>query len=157
MTVIVNFSLVTGGTTITMPRFELDKFLALIQKYKATYLHVVPPVALALAKHPLVDKFDVSSVRMIFSGASSLGGELQRNVESRLKCKVKQAYGMTELSPGTHVTPTEDIVAGSIGLLIPNTMAKIVDLQTGESLPHNKEGELCIKGPQVMKGIQDFT
>ena len=93
---------------------------------------------------------------MVFSGAAPLGGEIEKAVRQRLNCNVKQADGMTELSPASHYSTSDTVVPGSIGFLLPNSKCKIVDLKTGESLPVGKEGELCVKGPQVMKGNDNF-
>lgn len=122
-----------GVTNVTMPKFDLEAFLRIVQEYRATYLHVVPPMCILLAKHPLVDKFNLSSVRMFFSGAAPLSAELAAEVHQRFKpALVKQAYGMTELSPGSHITPTEKIKGGSCGILLPHTEARILDLHTGK-------------------------
>lgn len=154
MMVILNASLYHGATVVTMPRFDLEMFLELIQKYKISRMHLVPPILLALAKHPAVDKYDLSSVRMIISGAAPLGEDLATAVRERLGCLVKQGYGMTETSPVTHVNPDDPdkIKVASVGPLVPNTEARIVDPATGNDLGPNERGELWVRGPQVMKG-----
>jgi acyl-CoA synthetase (AMP-forming)/AMP-acid ligase II len=117
-------------------------------------LPLVPPIVLGLAKHPAVAQFDLSSVRLVFSGAAPLGEEMARAVSQRLGCPVVQGYGMTEASPVTHLSPTRDAPwkPGSIGKVVPNTEVKIVDVVTGEELGTRQEGELLIRGPQIMKG-----
>jgi len=135
-----------------MPRFDLEQFLRICQDHKSRRMWIVPPVALALAKHPLVDEFDLSSIEQIFSGAAPLGAELSNAVGERLDCVSLQGYGMTELSPVSHVTPVTAARAGASGLALPNTECRIVDIETGDDKPAGEEGELWIRGPQVMKG-----
>jgi acyl-CoA synthetase (AMP-forming)/AMP-acid ligase II len=154
MVVIMNLSLYVGATVVSMSRFELKECLGLLQKYRVSYANIVPPIALALAKHPLVDQFDLSALKTLFSGAAPLGEDVARQCAQRLGCQVLQGYGLTETSPVTHAARFRSArpkLAG-IGAPIPNTEAKVVDLATGESLTINKEGEICVRGPQVMKG-----
>ncbi len=152
--VILNASLYHGATIVTMPRFDLEQFLRLIQEHRITRTHLVPPIVLALAKHPLVDRYDLSSLRVLVSGAAPLSEDLARACAERLGCRVKQGYGLTETSPVTHVNPDDParIKLGSVGPLIRNTECKIVDTQTGVELGLNQQGEVLIRGPQVMKG-----
>ncbi|MEM7435888.1 MAG: 4-coumarate--CoA ligase family protein [Myxococcota bacterium] len=152
MQVLMNRALASGGKVVTMPRFDLEQFLTLCQKHKVRRAFVVPPVVLALAKHPLVDKFDLSSLDQVFSGAAPLGVELTQEAEARLNCVVAQGYGMTELSPVTHAVADGYAKAGTIGTLTPSTECVIVDPESGERLGVGKPGELWIRGPQVMKG-----
>ena len=97
-----------NNKTVFMPSFDLVKFLELAQDHKCTRLYCVPPIILALAKHPIVDNYDLSCVESILSGAAPLGGDVQDLAAKRLGCKVKQAWGMTELSPAATVTSDED-------------------------------------------------
>ena len=113
-----------------------------LQKYKVTMAHVVPPIAIGMAKSAVVDKYDLSSIRSIFSGAAPLGKETEIELVQRIKCIVKQGYGMTELSPGSHNTPNHRVVPGSVGILLSNQEAKIVDPTTGKELGIDEEGEL---------------
>ena len=152
MTVVLNLGLYSGATQIVLPRFDLESFLGLMQRYAVTNACLVPPIVLALAKHPAVDQFDLSKLRVITSGAAPLSAELSIACEQRLGCVVKQGYGMTELSPVTHITPEARNRPGSIGLLIPNTECLVADLSTGAALPPGEAGEIWIRGPQVMKG-----
>ena len=107
MTVIMNQGLRAGATIVTMPRFDLDQFLGLIEEHAVSRAYVVPPIALALAKHPAVDGHDLSSLRTIMSGAAPLGAELADRVAERIGCTVIQGYGLTETSPVTHVIRPE--------------------------------------------------
>ena len=145
------FGLVSGMTVVTMPRFDLEQYLGIIQQHGVTVLHVVPPIMLGLANHPVIDNYDLSSVRMIFSGAAPLGVDLSRACMERLSCDVRQGYGMTETSPVTHVPAgePEQVKLGSIGTLVPNTECRLVDPETGLDA---ERGELWIRGPQVMRG-----
>jgi 4-coumarate--CoA ligase len=152
MSVLMNLSLSFGGTVVTMPRFDLEQSLQLSQQYKVTRFYAVPPVILALAKHPLVDQYDMSSVVQIFSGAAPLGAELGIEASERVGCEVIQGYGMTELSPIRHCTPEGHGRPGTSGVTVPNTEIRIVDPVTGEDQGIGAEGELWIRGPQVMKG-----
>ncbi len=150
-TVIMNLSLREGACVVTMPRFDLDQFLGLIGEHGVTLANIVPPIALALAKHPAVDAADLSSLRLILSGAAPLGPELTRAVAERVGCMTVQGYGMTETSPVTHVSPLEEgkVKDGTIGLPVPGTEVRLVDPETGAD---GKRGELWVRGPQVMAG-----
>jgi acyl-CoA synthetase (AMP-forming)/AMP-acid ligase II len=137
-----------------MPRFDMREFLRVMQEHRITRAYVVPPVVLALAKHPLVDEFDLSSVEFMLSGAAPLSAELERACGERLRCRMQQGYGMTEASPVTHLVPDElaGQMPGSIGRLVPNTACRVVDVATGQDAPASEPGELWIHGPQVMRG-----
>ena len=153
MVVIMNLALRVGATVVTMPRFELQPCLQALQRYRVTYANVVPPIVLALAKHPLVDSYDLSRLRTLFSGAAPLGDELTAAATRRLGCEVIQGYGLTETSPITHAARTGNgTKAGSIGPPVPNTEVKVVDVETGAALGPGEDGEICVRGPQVMKG-----
>ncbi len=154
MVVIMSYALYLGCTVVTMPRFDLPQFLETLQKQKVTYAHLVPPIVLALAKHPLVDNYDLSKLRVIFSGAAPLGEEVEKACMQRLGCMVLQGYGLTESSPVTHIRPFLPDVhkPGSIGLIIPNTEVRLVDYVTSSDVGPGEAGELWIRGPQVMKG-----
>ena len=151
--VIMNNGLAHGATLVTMPKFDLEQFLGLVQEHKITRAYLVPPIILALAKHPVVDNYDLSSIDVILSGAAPLGQELQQAVRDRLGCKALQGYGLTETSPVTNVIPDDgEPKAGSVGPLVPSTEAKIVDVETGEEVAGGERGELWYRGPQIMKG-----
>ena len=152
MQVLMNMGLAAGATIVTMPRFDLEQFLAHHQEHELTRAFVAPPMVVALAKHPLVDEYDLSSLRMVFSGAAPLSAELAAEAGTRLDCEVVQGYGMTELSPVTHATPSGDFVPGSVGVTVPNTELRIVDVETGADLGVDRDGEVWVRGPQVMKG-----
>ena len=115
--VLVNVYLAAGASVVTMPRFDLEQFLRLVQEHRARRLWIVPPVAVALAKHPLVDAYDMSSVEQANSGAAPLGADLEALVATRLGCVVTQGYGMTEASPVTHLVPVGAPRGGAAGLI----------------------------------------
>jgi acyl-CoA synthetase (AMP-forming)/AMP-acid ligase II len=152
MQVLMNCGLQVGATIITMPRFDLEQFLTLHQQYGITRSFVAPPIVVALAKHPLVDKFDLSALKQVFSGAAPLSAELALEAGARLGCEVVQGYGMTELSPVSHLTPMGNFKPGSCGVTAPNIETMIVDPATGESLGIDLDGEVWVRGPMVMKG-----
>ena len=152
MNVMMNVHLAASSALVTMPRFDLELFLQISQDYKARRMWIVPPIALALAKHPLIDNYDLSSVELVLSGAAPLGAELSEAVSERLGCLMLQGFGMTELSPVSHITPLKAPKSGACGLAVPNTQCRIVDPESGADLPAGEAGELWIKGPQVMIG-----
>lgn len=137
-------------------RFDFETMLQMIQEHKPTNAHLVPPILLGLAKSPLVDQYDMSSLKTILTAASPLGSDTETAVQNRINsCKVKQAWGMSELSPiGTLSPNSSEIPVGSVGALVSNTLGKILD-ENGKSLGPNEAGELIIKGPQVMMGYLD--
>ena len=152
MTVLMNQYLSEGACLVTMPRFDLGEFLRLTQEHRPKVLYIVPPVALALAKQPVVDEFDLSSVERIMCGAAPLGGELGDQCASRLSATMTQGYGMTELSPVSHVTPIDTPRSGSSGLTVVGCRSRVVDPETREDVAPGEEGELWVQGPNVMLG-----
>jgi acyl-CoA synthetase (AMP-forming)/AMP-acid ligase II len=143
-----------GATLVTMPRFDLEDFLRILQEQRITQAFLVPPIVLALAKHPMVDKYDLSSLEFIMSGAAPLDAGLERAASGRLGCEVTQGWGLTETSPvlttnaGAPLGPRP----GTVGVPLPNTELRVVDPATGADLGRNQTGELMARGPQVMKG-----
>jgi 4-coumarate--CoA ligase len=152
MQVLMNTGLRAGVTIITMPRFDLEEFLRLHQEHGITRSFVAPPIVVALAKHPMVDSYDLSALKQVFSGAAPLSAELSLECGARLGCDVVQGYGMTELSPVSHLTPPGNYKPGSCGVTAPNTLTMVVDPVTQKELGVDEDGEICIKGPQVMVG-----
>jgi acyl-CoA synthetase (AMP-forming)/AMP-acid ligase II len=152
MQVLMNGLLAAGCTVVTMPRFDLEQALTLIQEHRVTRFFAVPPIVLALAKHPLVDDYDVSSIRQIFCGAAPLGGELAEAAAARLGTEVVQGYGMTELSPVSHATAPGGYKSGSVGVTVPNAECRIVGEDGTDQDVDGGEGELWVRGPMVMTG-----
>jgi len=154
MTVIMLYSLIRGATVVTMPRFDLEQFLQLRQQYGITYANVVPPIVMALAKHPLVDQYDMSGLRGLMSGAAPMGAAVAKLAAERIGCAVMQGYGMTELSPVSHTNPDgpDTIDMASVGPPIPNTECRLIAVDSGEDVGPGEPGELLVRGPQVMRG-----
>jgi acyl-CoA synthetase (AMP-forming)/AMP-acid ligase II len=147
-------SLAAGATVVTLPRFDFEGFLQTIQQYRVTYTIVVPPVALALAGHPLVGHYDLSSLRLLGVGGAPLGAEVEQRCAERLGCTVGQGFGMTEAACLIAVGPLEAPRRGSVGRLVPNTEARVVDPEGGADLGPGRTGELWVRGPQLMRGYR---
>jgi acyl-CoA synthetase (AMP-forming)/AMP-acid ligase II len=154
LVVVLNMGLFTGATIVTMPRFDLEGFLKAVQDYNVSLAHLVPPIVLTLSKSPVVDNYQLLNLRTIFCGAAPLGENLTRDCMQRLGCQIRQGYGMTETSPVTHSSPAPPLAIkfGSVGVCAPNTECRIVSLETGEILGPMQRGEVCVRGPQIMKG-----
>lgn len=152
MQCMMNCGLRAGTTVVTLPRFDLEQFLRAHQDYRITWTFVAPPIVLALARSPLVDSFDLSQLRLVNSGAAPLKAELAAECSNRLGCEVVQGYGMTEMSPVSHLTPPGSFKPGSVGVTAPCTQTRIVDPVTGADLGFGEEGEVWVRGPQVMLG-----
>jgi acyl-CoA synthetase (AMP-forming)/AMP-acid ligase II len=154
MTVMMNQGLHRRATVITMPKFDLKEFLRVISTHQANIVYIAPPIAVALAKHPIVEDYDLSCVENVLSGAAPLDAELGHAVAKRIGCQVRQGYGMTELSPVSHAIPRDkpDMDLNSVGVALPNTECKLVDPETGEEVGPGGRGELWVKGPNVMVG-----
>jgi acyl-CoA synthetase (AMP-forming)/AMP-acid ligase II len=146
-------SLHRGFQLIVMARFDLERFCQLIQQHKVTFTYVAPPVLVGLAKHPVVSKYDLSSLRMVNSGAAPLTRELVEQMQKRFPLPIKQGYGLSETSPTTHIQLWHewDTSIGSVGKMLPNITAKYTD-PDGNEVATGQVGELCLKGPNVFKG-----
>lgn len=151
-------SLRAGAGVLLMHKFEIGALLELIERYKVSVAAVVPPLVVALAKNPAVEGFDLSSIRIVLSGAAPLGKELELALRGRVPQAIfGQGYGMTEAGPVLSMSlgfakqpyPTK---SGSCGTVVRNSELKVVDPETGCSLGHNQPGEICIRGSQIMKG-----
>jgi acyl-CoA synthetase (AMP-forming)/AMP-acid ligase II len=141
-----------GGCVVTMPHFDLEQYLRLTAIYRTKRAYLVPPIALALARHPMVDQFDLSALKFVTSGAAPMGAELEASCAARIGCMVKQGYGMTEASPVTHISLLGRDKEGTVGPPVADTRQKVVSMETGEMLPPGEIGELLVSGPQVMQG-----
>jgi acyl-CoA synthetase (AMP-forming)/AMP-acid ligase II len=147
-------ALAAGATVVTLPRVDLETFLRAIQEHHGTVTIVVPPLALALAGHPLVDGYDLSSLRVLGVGAAPLGADPERCCAERLGCVTGQGLGMTEASALIAVGPLDRPRRGSVGRLVPNTEARIVDPASGADVGPGRTGELWVRGPQLMRGYR---
>ena len=165
MTVLLNAILRARARLVTMAAFDLERFLANIADHKVTVAFIAPPVAVALAKHPLVDKYNLSTLKAVLSGAAPLDEDLGHAVADRIGCPVVQGYGMTELSPVSHCTPFDGgkqltgsvAPIGAAGWTAANSESRLVDPDTGNEIDVpakglSETGELWFKGPNVMAG-----
>nr|AIG22504.1 4-coumarate:CoA ligase [Eucalyptus urophylla] len=147
-----------GAAILIMQKFEIVALMELVQRYRVTILPIVPPIVLAIAKSAEVDRYDLSSIRTIMSGAAPMGKELEDTVRAKLpNAKLGQGYGMTEAGPVlamclAFAKEPFEIKSGACGTVVRNAEMKIVDPETGASLPRNQAGEICIRGHQIMKG-----
>ncbi|KAF5867820.1 putative phenylacetyl- ligase protein [Botrytis fragariae] len=143
-----------GIPTIVMKSFSLPTFLSLIQEFKITYTYVAPPIVLHLAKSPVVEDYEISSLRGIVAGAAPLSRELIHMVKARLGVGVRQAYGLSETSPVTHIQREYDNGLGSVGPPLANQIVKFMSASNTE-VPVGKEGEIWISGPNVFLGYHN--
>jgi len=144
-----------GATLVTMPRFDFEQCLRAIQDHQVTSTVVAPPIATALAKHPLVDRYDLSSLRLLTSGGAPLGAGVQQACAARLGCRTAQGWGMTELAGAGSVSPPADQAAdkpGTVGWCVADAELRIMDPASGAELGAGEVGELWFRGPNVMKG-----
>ncbi|HYF90846.1 MAG TPA: long-chain fatty acid--CoA ligase [Symbiobacteriaceae bacterium] len=153
LTAALSYALATGSTCILVPKFDAREILKLIQKHRPNSFPGVPTIYTALLHDPEIGKFDLSSIDFCVSGAAPLPVELMQQFERVTGASILEGYGLTETSPVTHSNPMKGRrVPGSVGLPYPDTDVRIVDLETAEDLPLGQEGEVLIRGPQVMKG-----
>ncbi len=150
MAVLMLPGIASGATQITMPGFDPKRFLEIVAEYQATNLFMVPPALLALANSDA--DATMESVRFIMSGAAPLPLDVARRVAERFDVTVVQGYGMTEASPVTHISLLGRDKEGTVGPPVADTRQKVVDLDTGATLPIGEVGELLVSGPQVMTG-----
>ncbi|NBD27526.1 long-chain-fatty-acid--CoA ligase [Paenibacillus glycinis] len=153
LTVIMNFSVLKAGSIVLLPRFEIEAVLKAIRDEKPSIFPGAPTMYVALLNHPEAKKYDLSSIKACISGSAPLPLEVQTQFEAVTGGRLIEGYGLTEAAPVTHANPiwTKRKI-GTIGLPLPGTLAKVVDLETGETLPPGEIGELLVKGPQVMQG-----
>ena len=153
MTAAMNVGFYMGSTLVLVPRFEVKEVVHLIKKYKVTMFPGVPTIYVAINQYAAEHKVDLSSVEVCISGGAPLPVEVAQEFERITGGKVVEGYGLSEASPVTHANPIwGNRKFGSIGIPFPDTDAKIVDPDTGETLSQGEVGELAVKGPQVMKG-----
>ncbi len=154
MTAVMNFALAQGAELIIMPRFVLDDAMALITKTKPTVMPGVPTMFIAMLNHPKLQSFDLSSLKFCLSGGAPLPVEVKEKFEKLTGCKVVEGYGLSEASPSVTCNPVDGPVKeGSIGQPLPGTIVSLRDLaDPTKEVVLGEKGEICIKGPQVMKG-----
>jgi long-chain acyl-CoA synthetase len=153
MTACLNLGILLTARLILLPTFQTEEVLRTIARYRPTYFPGVPSMYAAINNYPGVRRFRISSVRACVSGAAPLPIEVQEAFERLTRGKLVEGYGLTEAGPVTHANPLNEVRRrGSIGLPLPNTDARIVDLKTGQELGPGETGELWVRGPQVMRG-----
>ncbi len=156
MTNAMNIPITIGATIILLPIFDVQEVLEQIKQYKPTLFFGVPSAYMAINQMKNLRQYGLSSIKACISGAAPLPIEVQEAFEKLTKGRLIEGYGLTEASPITHANPLHGVrKPGSIGIPIPNTEAKIVDLQTDLDLPPGEIGELVVRGPQVMMGYWD--
>lgn len=149
----MNLSIALAGTLVLLPTTRTSQLLHAIKTYHPTLFPGIPAFYLAIANYPRVRSYGVASIRVCVSGSAPLPVEVQEAFEKLTRGRLVEGYGLTEASPVTHSNPLKgERRVGSIGIPLPGTNARIVDLRTGETLPPNEVGELLIRGPQVMQG-----
>jgi 4-coumarate--CoA ligase len=142
-----------GVTTYILQGFNLPQFCKVIEQEAITVAYIVPPVALALAKVPVVDEFNLKSLRFMHSSAAPTPKEVIIAVRDRLGVPVRQGYGLSEAAPGVCSQRSEawDKPIGASGRLVPNMLARFMS-EDGDEVPSGSEGEICLKGPNIFKG-----
>jgi long-chain acyl-CoA synthetase len=156
MTVVMNFSVHAGAKMILLPRFELETALKIIHKKRPTFFPAVPTIYIAINNHPDVaaKKYDLTSMKYCLAGGDTLPREVQEKFESLSGCSLLEGYGLSETSPVALCNPpTGKSRPGSLGLPTPGTIVEITDVENPSTvLPQGETGEICITGPQVMRG-----
>ncbi len=154
MSAVMNISVRFAMEIIALPRFDLDQTLKLIDKHKPTFFPAVPAIYTAINNHKKRDSYDLSSIKYCVSGGAPLPVEVKNTFEDVTGCVLVEGYGLTESSPVLTVNPTsgKNNPSGSIGLPLPQTHIRLIDPETGKDVKDGEKGELCAKGPQVMKG-----
>lgn len=154
MTAVMNLSVRYALEIIALPRFELEATLKLINKHKPNYFPAVPAIYNAVNNYRGIDKYDLKSLRYCISGGAPLPVEVKKKFESLTGCMVVEGYGLTEASPVLTINPIKgENKAGSIGLPLPGTIIEIINPEDKTTrMPIGERGELCARGPQVMKG-----
>jgi long-chain acyl-CoA synthetase len=151
LTVAMNLGILSGSALVLMPRYNAKDAVKMIKQYRPTLFPGVPTMYQGITREIEAHGGDLHSVRICISGAAPLPAELQKNFEQLSGGKLVEGYGLSEASPVTHCNPLNGPRKG-IGLPLPDTEASIQDQDTGEMLPPGQPGEICIRGPQVMKG-----
>ncbi|MCP5201805.1 MAG: AMP-binding protein [Gammaproteobacteria bacterium] len=140
-----------GCTVVCMPRFDFEAYVRVLATYRATFAVVVPPVALGLVHHPIVDSVDLSALRIVVSSAAPLAPALATAMAKRLGARVVQGYGMTEVAGASHAQREGD-PPESVGVALPNIEWKVAEVDSGAALGIGETGEVCVRGPSVMSG-----
>jgi 4-coumarate--CoA ligase len=151
-TMVFHVSITLGSAIVVLPRFQAETLLRVVEKYKMEQLSLAPPIVTFFAKHPLVEKYDLSHVKFLKSGGAPLGKEVIHVVYQRIGAHVMQGYGMTEFAAAVTYSTTTHFRDGASGRLLPNVQMKVKDIETDADLPPNQPGELLFKTPTQMSG-----
>ncbi|WP_224773304.1 long-chain-fatty-acid--CoA ligase [Metabacillus idriensis] len=154
MTSCMNLTILRGNSMIMLPRFDLEEVMQTIKREQPTIFPGVPTMYVAITNHPKAEEYGISSIRICNSGSAPMPVELLKEFERKTGAQILEGYGLSEAAPTTHCNPPfAERKPGSVGLGVPGTAYKIVDVATGnEEVPPGSLGEVIIKGPQVMKG-----
>ncbi len=154
MTGVMNFGIALASEIVIMPRFELNQLLKILDRQKPTIMAGVPTIFNAIMNHPKIKSYDLSSLRLCLSGGAPLPLEVKRGFEAITGCSLVEAYGLSETAPAATINPLNGPVKeGSIGQPLPRTILSLRDLDNpDQEVPLGEKGEICIAGPQVMKG-----
>ena len=154
MTVSMNFAIKMGWPNVLVPKPQPEPLLEAISKFKVTFAPLVPTMYIGMLDHPDIENTDLTSVKGCFSGSAPLPLEVINNFQEKTGSIIVEGFGLTESTPVTHINPYNGVrKQGSIGLPLPDTECKIVDLEdSSKEMPIGESGELLIRGPQVMKG-----
>ena len=155
----MNLSVFMGWTNVLVPKPQPEPLLEAISKFRPTFAPLVPTMYIGLLNHPDIQKTDISSIRGCFSGSAPMPVEVIRDFEAKTGAVIVEGYGLTETTPVTHVNPfnKDKRKIGSIGLPVSDTECRVVSLEDGETdMPAGQEGELLIRGTQVMKGYRNM-
>lgn len=154
MTVALNLAIYNGFKIIPHPRFDIKSVLADIQNKRPTMLPGVSTLYATINNYKFLDKYDLTSIKKCISGGGPLPVDVKQRFEELTGCSLVEGYGLTESSPVTHCNPLAgENVAGSIGMPLPGTIAEVISAEDGETvMPVGEIGEICIRGPQVMRG-----
>jgi PAS domain S-box-containing protein len=152
MVVVLLHGLRVGATLVVLSRFKTQLFLQAIERYRVTTAYLVPPIVRTLATSTQVHRYDLSSLRDVISAAAPLPDRTARTCIERIKCHVRQLYGLTEASPVTHIAPRGETHSSSVGYVVSNTEFRIVGVARRRDVAQGQFGEVWVRGPQVMTG-----
>ncbi|KIV94686.1 hypothetical protein PV10_02430 [Exophiala mesophila] len=164
LNVLIHLPVYAGVQTLVLQRFDLEKWCQVVQDHQITFSYIVPPIVLLLCKHPIVDKYNLKSLRMVNSGAAPLTKDLVESLYKRIGLRVKQGYGLSETSPTIFMQRWEDwqTAVGTTGQLVPNVLAKFCKVPApgeesdgSKELPRGETGELYVKGPNIFVGYHN--
>jgi len=154
LTAAMNSCILRGWTQLLIPKPQPNELMEALRKFKPSAVYLVPTMFIGILNHPDFDKTDLKFIKLCGSGGGALPLDVLLKIEEKTGCPFAEGYGMSEASPITHINPFGGLrKPGSVGVPIPSTLARVVDLDDGETeVPVGEAGEICFKGPQIMKG-----